>query len=354
MKRILLTGGGTAGHVWPVISVIEQLHKKDVEILYIGSVGGIEEQIVNNFTAFKIVFKPILAGKFRNYFSILNFTDMFKTAIGLIQALYILISFKPDAVFAKGGYVTFPVIFWSNIFNVPIVIHESDSIMGKANKMTANKAKRICTGFPSEYYDVDNKKMVYTGNPIRADFFDETKINSKDTFTILITGGSQGSMKINQIVWQIVPELVEKYKIIHFVGERNLGCIPENILKLDNYFSYGFADDISNYLKEADLVISRAGANTLSELATLSKATIVIPLPTASMDHQSANADIYKNSNAVELINEKELTPSVLVSTINDIVNDKKRYKILQENINKFSCPTAAKKIADIILEEIN
>lgn len=353
--RILLTGGGTAGHIWPIIAISESLlTNKRAQVLYVGSHSGPEGEIANRFG---VPYRNIYVGKWRSYLSISNIWDLFKTSVGLIQSYFILVFFKPDVVFAKGGYVTFPIIYWTKFFKIPLIIHESDLVMGKANRWIANYAKKVCLGFPVQYYKdikgIDLNKLVYTGTPVRSEFFDKIAI-SKDKPTILITGGSQGSQKINEVVSEILPELIKKYDIYHICGEKNFDNLKEkmNILRQNpNYHLIGFSLEMPTLLRNADLVIARAGANTLAETSALSKATILIPLESAQNDHQNENAKIFQKQNAAVVISEKNLTGSSLLSIINRLMEDDEFRKLLGHHSQEFARQDATHDVVDSIYE---
>lgn len=350
MNKIILTGGGTAGHIWPLIAVAEALKvNKRVGIKYIGSFSGMEKNIVKNAD---IQFTGIVVGKFRAYFSILNFIDLFKIVIGLIQTYFIIITYKPNVVLAKGGYVSFPVIFWAKRFKIPLIIHESDILMGKSNKYAAKYAHKICLGFPLQYFkDIPLDKAVYTGTPVRKEFFNNNS-PQESVPTIMITGGSQGSQIINKTVEEILPKLVEKYQVIFYVGEKNLEHFKAKH-EMKNLKIVGFSEKIVEDMKKADLIVSRAGANTLAEISALKKASILIPYKAASNDHQSVNAKVYSDSQAAIVISEKQLTSNSLLSIINQLINDKQMLNLLGEHAHQFAREDSAIEIIDIIFEAI-
>lgn len=346
--KVILTSGGTAGHVWPIVSIIDELKKhSNVDFLYVGSRQGLEKKIAHDQN---IALKELLVGKWRGYISLSNIWDLLKTFIGLIQAYFLIIKFKPDVVFAKGGYVTFPVLFWTKQFKIPLVIHESDSILGKANRWATSFAQKICVGYPAEYYqNIDSSKIVYTGTPIQKEFL-EIAVHENERPIILITGGSQGSVKINQIVESILPELLKKYVIYHQIGANNI----DNNINKPNYHPIGYTHEMAKIMAQADLVVSRSGANTLAEISQLAKAAILIPYPAAASDHQVSNAKIYEKAHAAEMILEKELTPDVLLNKINLLMADLTLRNRLSQNAHQFARPQAAKIIAKIIIDQNN
>lgn len=347
--RILLTGGGTAGHAWPIILIGESLLKnKRAKILYVGSRQGIERQLASKYL---IPFKAIIVGKKRPYFSFSNYWDFFKILIGIIEAFFIIITFKPDIIFAKGGYVTFPIIFWLNILKIPLVIHESDAVLGKANNLALNKASKICLGFPIGEYkeNLPLDKLVYTGIPVAKDFL-QTPILASEKLKLLITGGSQGSSKINGLISEILPNLLKNYEVFHVSGKNDF----EKLKKVNdpNYHLYDFTDQqMPKFMRDADLVITRAGASTLAEISATAKASIIIPLESAKSEHQKANAEIYQHKNAGVVVSEKNLSSSSLLSIIDNLMTDEKMRKLLGHHAQSLFQPQAEREIIDLLFE---
>ena len=351
--RILVTGGGTGGHITPLIAVVEELKKDNCDILFIGSGNELEKKAAKDI---KIKYKSVLSGKLRRYFDWQNFIDPFKIIIGFFQALFIIISFWPKVVFAKGGYATFPVVLASWILGRSIVTHESDVIMGLANKWEAKLAKKVCVGFPIENYkNIPLDKIIYTGNPIRKEFTKVSSIKyqvSSERRTILVTGGSQGSRFINQTIASMLFDITRKYHIIHVAGKNDCEWLKKN--SWPNYELYGFTDKMPELLKRADLVISRAGANTLAEISSLGKLSILIPLPTSANEHQQANAKIYQKNGAAVVVSEDGLTPTSLKDIIDRLMEDKKMLQEIERNAKELSQPDAAKAIVEEILKIYN
>jgi UDP-N-acetylglucosamine--N-acetylmuramyl-(pentapeptide) pyrophosphoryl-undecaprenol N-acetylglucosamine transferase len=342
-NKIIVTGGGTGGHVVPLMVVVNELKKNNWDILYVGSGAEIEKETAKKEN---IKYRSILVGKWRRYFSFDNFKDPFKIMLGFFQALFIIISFRPAVIFAKGGYVTFPVVLAGWLTNVPIVIHESDVAMGVANQWEAKMAKKICVGFPIEnYQNIPLDKIVYTGNPIRKEFTenyslnDTNKKNDRNLQTILVTGGSQGSRFINQTIAALLKDLTKKYYVIHVAGKNDYEWLIKN--RWPNYELYNFTDKMPELMKKADLIITRAGMATLSEIAVLGKPSILIPLPTSANNHQLANAKIYEKNNAAVVASEKGLTPDNLKSIIYHLMGDKKMMKEIGHKAQELSQPNA-------------
>jgi len=349
VKKIILTGGGTFGHISPIIALVEVLKKNSrVDYLYIGSRNGPEREISQKN---QIKFKGIFAGKRRNYSSFSNFIDYLKIIFGLIQAYFILIFFKPDLIFSKGGYVAFPIVFWAKHLKIPLVIHESDSVMGSINIYSAKFAKKICVGFPLENYQntkIDFDKLIYTGTPLRKEFYNIEPVKSEKQ-TILITGGSQGASKINNLVLEILPELVKKFEVYHLVGKNDFENIKSKFSN-ENYHPIAFTENMAELMNKADLIISRAGS-TVAEISALGKASILIPLPSAHMDHQARNAQIYADKNAAVLVSEKNLTASSLLSIIKRLLEDDRFRLLIGHHAKEFTTESATEDIIDILFK---
>lgn len=351
MTRILLTGGGTAGHTWPIILVAKSLLKnRRLKILYVGSRQGIEKKLARES---QIPFKAIMTGKRRAYFSFSNFWDIFKIFGGILQAFFILIFFRPQIIFAKGGYVTVPIIFWLRFFKIPLVIHESDVVMGKANLWAAKFARKVCLGFPIEFYEqkLPLQKLVYTGIPVQPDFL-EVPIKSGPRPKILITGGSQGSSKINHLVAEIRPDLLLRATIWHLAGERDYQKLSQ--FKNPFYHVFEFSFEMPKLMRDADLVISRAGASTLAEISAAKKAAIIIPLESAANEHQKANAQVYFKKNAAVVISEKNLTANSLKEICFHLLDDEGMRQLLGHHAHGLFQAKATQEIVNVIFEVIN
>ena len=347
--RIILTGGGTAGHIWPIIFIAQSLQKnKHNKILYVGSRQGIEKKLAKDF---QIPFKTVLSGKRRAYFSFSNFWDFFKIFAGIFEAFFILLFFRPEIIFAKGGYVTVPMIFWLKFFKIPLVIHESDTVMGRANLWALKYAQKVCLGFPIEYYTGQNLpvgKLIYTGIPVHPDFT-QTAIKTGERQQILITGGSQGSSKINDLIFQILPDLANRFEIWHLSGERDFEKLSG--FKNPHYHLFSFSYQMPKFMRDADLVISRAGASTLMEIAATGKASILIPLETAAGEHQEANAQVFQKLNAAVVVSEKSLTASSLKTIIDNLIDDEPMRNLLGHHAHSLFQPKAAEEIVDCLFE---
>lgn len=361
--KIALTGGGTAGHIWPVLDVAEEISKKikGNDFIYLGSKEGLEAKLV---PATNIKFFQVSSGKLRRYWSWQNLIDPVKIMMGFLQARKILKKERPKVLFAKGGYVTVPVVLAARSLKIPIVCHESDSVLGLANRILYRIVQKIMVSFPAHYYSQKyQKKLFYSGLPVRRNFFRAQKFKGYQVFglsdrlkTLLVTGGSQGAHFINQMILRICPEILKDFQIIHLTGildfeqAKNVRAnLPED--QKDHYKIYDFlSEEMPEAMAMADLIVSRAGANTLAEIAILAKPSILIPLPLAAANHQNLNAQIFGENKAAVVLDQQKITPEKLLKTILDLLNHQVLLEQLGENAQKFSKPGAAKIIAEHIL----
>ena len=365
--KIALTGGGTGGHITPLIAVLRQLNKltHNLKFVYIGPTrnlkGLLKKENINVW--------PLFTGRLRRYLTVkaifLNFIDFFKILFGFLQAIIYLIIYRPNIIFSKGGYGSFPTIVWAWIFRIPTIAHESDSVPGATNKLLARFATKIVTSFPGEYKNFSHKKLVCLGTPIR-----DMTMNKQDAKTIVkvtgekpvifITGASQGAVQINHLVLKNLEVLLKKYEIIHQVGDRNYKKIEREIKKLSistqEYHLYAFLDE--NQMKAAyniaSLVVSRASSTNIFEIAALGKPSILIPLPTSASGHQLKNAQIYEKAGACIVLDPFSVTPNQLLNTINQLMANKKRLQTMSEAALRFSKPHAARDIAKLILKTVD
>lgn len=362
--RVVVAGGGTGGHIMPAIAVADKLKALNAEVLFIGSVSGPEAELVK---AAGYAFYSIQAGKLRRYFSFANIVDFFKVGIGFLQARNHLARLKPDVVFAKGGYVSVPVAYAARFLEIPVVAHESDVVLGLANRLVADKAELICTGFPANAYPATlRRRMRFTGNPIRSLFYAKPR-ERKAILTplelsprlpiVLMIAGSQGAQSVNELLWAELADSLKSWQFIHITGVANIeealavkAKLPIEVRK--RYVPMGFVgEELLDYYAVADLVISRSGANTLTELAQLKKATILIPLPSAASDHQRANARIFESKDATLVVEQTNLTASKLRKSISELLENEKRRKQLARNIQYFAAPEASSSIAEAVIE---
>ena len=330
MKKIVLTGGGTAGHVTPNIALIPELKKQGYEIYYIGSYEGIESKLIADLG---IPYYGISSGKLRRYIDLKNISDPFKVVKGLHQARRLLKKIKPDVVFSKGGFVSVPVVVAAKSRRIPCVIHESDMTPGLANKLCIPCALRVCTNFPATLQHLPPEKAVLTGSPIREELFhgDAAKGLAFCGFdshkpVILVIGGSLGAVAINNAVRNILPKLLENYQVIHLCGKDKLDA-SLNHTKGYVQFEY-IKEELSDLMAAADIMISRAGANAICEILALRKPNILIPLSAqASRGDQILNAASFEKAGYSIVIQEEELTDEKLLTAVNQAYNSQEEYK---------------------------
>jgi UDP-N-acetylglucosamine--N-acetylmuramyl-(pentapeptide) pyrophosphoryl-undecaprenol N-acetylglucosamine transferase len=349
LQTILFTGGGSAGHVTPNIALIEKFQKNNWNIVYFGSFNGIEKKLISKLG---INYYAISTGKLRRYFSWQNFIDPLKIAIGIIQTLIWCIKLRPAVIFSKGGFVSFPVVVAARILRIPIILHEADLTVGLANRFSFPFATKICVAFPETVEKIANKKkVVITGIPIRQDFFIcdaaygrkicNLLANKK---TILVFGGSLGADSINMLIRQLLPELLIKFQIVHICGK---GKIIAD-LNLLGYHQFEYLDrEFPHVLAAADLVISRAGANSIYELLSLRKPNILLPLTkNVSRGDQITNARYCMKHGFSQILLEEELSVKSLLDKI--YLVDKNLRSIIA-NIEKFEILPATQIIYKLI-----
>ena len=351
MKRIILTGGGTAGHVTPNIALLPGLKNLGYDIHYIGSYEGIEKNLIEQFG---IPYHGISSGKLRRYFSVQNFTDPFRVLKGFGEARKLIKSLKPDVIFSKGGFVSVPVVLAGKQCHVPTIIHESDMTPGLANKLSIPSATKVCCNFPETLTHLPKEKAVLTGSPIRKELLIGDRAAAlkfcgltDDKPVILIIGGSLGSVVVNNAVRAILPELLKDFQVIHLCGK---GKIDESLQNLKGYVQFEYIqDELKDLFALSDLVISRAGANAICELLALHKPNLLIPLSAnASRGDQILNARSFERQGYSVVLEEEELTSSVLLDAVLKLYREKDAYiKAMQQSKQQDSVQT----ILDLIQE---
>ncbi len=353
MKKIVLTGGGTAGHVTPNIAIIPTLKEMGYDISYIGTYNGIEKKLIEEIG---IPYYGISSGKLRRYFDLKNFTDPFRILKGYFQAKKLIKKLKPDVVFSKGGFVTVPVVFAASKKKIPIVIHESDMTPGLANKLALPKATKICCNFPETKKMFEGKATV-TGTPIRAELFTGDKEKAKkfcgfkdDKPTILIVGGSTGSVAINTAIWEVLDELLKTYNVIHICGKDKTDSKYNG---KEGYAQFEYVkSELSDLFTLADIVISRAGANAICELLALKKLNILIPLSLkASRGDQILNAESFQKSGYSYVIDEENLNKDTLLKALTEIEDKKEEYITAMEKSKVSDSITTITSIIDSLAE---
>lgn len=329
MKKIVLTGGGTAGHVTPNLALLPYLKEKGCTINYIGSYEGIEKGLIETAG---IPYHGISSGKLRRYFDIKNFSDPLKVMKGFFEARKLLKKLKPDIVFSKGGFVSVPVVLAAKTRRIPCIIHESDITPGLANRICIPMAKKVCANFPETMKYLPEDKAILTGTPIREELFKGSKIAGLDFcgFTankpvIMVVGGSTGAVALNEAVRDLLPTLLREYQIIHLCGKGKAVQEHENN-KGYRQFEY-VSKEMKDLFAAADLVISRAGANSICELLALRKPHILIPLSAAaSRGDQILNAESFEHQGFSYVLKEEDLTNDTLLRAIRFVAEHRQEY----------------------------
>lgn len=329
MKRIILTGGGTAGHVTPNMALIPTLKARGYDIHYIGSYDGMEKKLIEEMD---IPYHGIATGKLRRYFDWKNFSDPFRVIKGLSEAKHLMKELKPDVVFSKGGFVSVPVVLAASACKVPSIIHESDMTPGLANKISIPKASKVCCNFPETLKTLPEGKAVVTGTPIRKELFSGDAARAM-TFcgftevrpTMLIIGGSSGSVRVNSAIRECLEELTAKFNIIHLCGKGNLDTSLQGH-KYYVQFEY-IKQELADLFALADVVVSRAGANAICELLALRKPTVLIPLSlAASRGDQILNAQSFEKQGYSKLLKEEDLSKETLLEAVRTVYDNRDNY----------------------------
>ena len=329
MKKIVLTGGGTAGHVTPNLALLPSLKERGYEILYIGSYNGIERKLIENAG---IEYSGISSGKLRRYFDLKNFSDPFRVLKGCAEARRLIKKYRPDVVFSKGGFVSVPVVLAAKHYKIPTIIHESDMTPGLANKICIPSAAKVCCNFPETLAYLPNDKAVLTGSPIRKELLEGDRITGRNYSglsarrpIILVIGGSLGSVAVNRAVRAVLPKILETYQVIHICGKGNL---DEHLIGRNGYVQYEYVDaPLRHLFAAADLIISRAGANSICEILALKKPNILIPLSaSASRGDQILNARSFEKQGFSKVLEEEQLIDDNLLNTIQDTYHNRQKY----------------------------
>ncbi len=329
MKKIVLTGGGTAGHVTPNIALIPGLREEGYEIAYIGSYDGIEKKLISDFD---IPYTGISTGKFRRYLDVKNLTDPFRVIKGYGEARKFLKKYRPDVVFSKGGFVSVPVVRAAASLGIPCIIHESDMTPGLANKLCIPVATKVCCNFPETLQMLPEGKAILTGSPIRQELAKGNKLTGLDMcgFTankpvILVMGGSLGAANVNKAVRDALPGLLEDFQVVHLCGKDKVDNL---LLNMQGYKQFEYIkSELKDLFAMADVVISRAGANAICELLALKKPNILIPLPaSSSRGDQILNARSFESQGFSIVIDEDDLTKELLVDKVHELYFTKQTY----------------------------
>jgi UDP-N-acetylglucosamine--N-acetylmuramyl-(pentapeptide) pyrophosphoryl-undecaprenol N-acetylglucosamine transferase len=356
-KKIVLSGGGSGGPVTPLLVLHEKIislqndYDFKIEFLWVGTRNGIEKEMIKKIG---IDYKSISSGKLRRYFSFKNFIDPFKIIIGFFESCFFILKAKPDIVISAGGFVSVPLVWAAWLFGVKTLIHQQDIRPGLANKLMAPFANIITVSFEKSLKDY-GKKAKWIGNPVRVSFSKEEGENNDFSFKnklpiLLVSGGGTGSVFINKIIIRNLDKFKNICNIIHITGK---GKKEAGFKNNDYYRAFEFLElkKMQRALRLADVVITRAGLGTLSELSFLAKPIIIIPMPGT---HQEDNADVFKINEAAIVLGQEKLKDSELIKNVYDILNNKILRNKLSENIRKVIKVGADKKMAEIIIELIN
>lgn len=338
------------GSVSPLVAVYEKIKKNQpkTKFLFIGSKTGPEKKVIEGY---KIPFLEISTGKLRRYFDWSNFIDPFKIGWGFLQSLVIIIKFKPQVVMVAGSFIGVPVVWAAGFLRVPVLIHQQDIIAGLANKLMANCATKITVSFEESLKDFSSAKTILTGNPVRTEFYACHPQNGREVFglkeglpILLILGGGTGAQKLNELVEKSLADLLQFSQIIHLTG---LGKKAETTA--ENYHQFEFlTNEMTDAVCVADLVVTRAGMSTLSELIVLAKPIIIIPIPES---HQEFNADYFQKNNAAVVLSEPSLNKENFISAVKELFFEKHKSANLARNITKIMALKGAAKVAKILLE---
>ena len=334
MKRIVLTGGGTAGHVTPHWSLIPRLKQAGYEIHYIGTENGIEHEMIGKLP--NVTYHVVKSGKLRRYFSLQNFTDPFRVLHGAFTSVHLMRKLKPDVCFSKGGFVSVPVVIGAWMAHVPTVCHESDLTPGLANRISAKFVRKIATTF-EECADALGDKAVMTGTPMRPELFTGSRAaglamagfdGSKPV--LMMTGGSLGAQSVNACLRECLPELLPQMDVLHLCGKGNL---DETLNGLAGYCQKEFLNaEMADALAAADIVLSRAGSNTLSELLALNKPMLLVPYPlSASRGDQIKNAESYRKRGLARVLLQENMNRQTMTQALLELLRDKEELKAAVE-----------------------
>lgn len=364
--RVLFASGGTGGHIMPVVPIKQQLEYAaekrgfDIEFLFVGYTDTIGIQILEEHN---IPYRLVYAGKLRRYMSFDNVTDFFKGIRGFIMAQWYVWKFMPDVTFGKGGYGSVPGVFVSWLYRVPVVIHESDSIPGLANTILSRFANIICIAFETAKEYFPEKKTSLVGNMTHSDITQGTREEAYKLFDItyekpvlLVMGGSQGATLINEVIWKMLPRLVQFIEIIHIVGPNNESEAKTYYRGLDTYESrfYHYETFLTHELKHAyavaDLVLSRAGASSIADICLNKKPSILIPLTQGSNGHQRTNAYEMAELGASVVVEQPNLTPNLLLTQIEELIKQPRLMEKMGDRAGNFATPDAAYYVSDHLI----
>ena len=367
--KILFTGGGTGGHIFPIVAVERELRKamkgKIVEFSYLGPKDNFAKILLSD-EGIKVNW--IMTGKIRRYFSFSSFFQniidvLFKIPLGIVSAFFRIFFSWPDLIFSKGGFGSLPVVVAGWLLRVPIFLHESDTVAGLANKISSHFALQIFTSFPKTLY-LPPQKMILVGNPIRKELLQGSHEEARSSFNlsrekpvILLLGGSQGAQRINDKMISLLPQLLSDFELIHQCGEKNFKevkiqsgiIIPPQLKKYYHLFPFLKEDNLKLAYAAADLIISRAGSGTIFEIAALGKPSILIPLPESAQGHQIKNAYTYAKNGAAMVLEEGNFTSHFFLERVHYIFSHPEEMEKMRKAAKEFAKPRAAEIIAQYI-----
>ncbi|MCP6718008.1 MAG: undecaprenyldiphospho-muramoylpentapeptide beta-N-acetylglucosaminyltransferase [Patescibacteria group bacterium] len=371
--KILFTGGGSGGHIFPIIAIVREIRKlpseqkknKEIDFSYLGPKDNFADILLSQEN---IKVRHVSAGKIRRYVnakSILNnFIDLvFKIPIGLLQAFIYIFILAPDVIFSKGGFGSLPAVIAGWLLGVPIFLQESDVVPGLANRILGRFSTEIFVSFPKTPYFT--KRMILTGNPIRREILNISEQEAKQFFKItgkkpvvFIMGGSQGSQRINDEILEVLAELVEHFEIIHQCGDKNIKqvkaeakvVIPEYLLKYYHAFGFLKEQELKKAYAASDLVVSRAGSGSIFEIAAWLKPSILIPLSESAQNHQVENAYAYSKKGATIVLEEKNFTSRFFLEKLKNLFSHSEQLEKMKIAAKEFSKPMAAKIIAGYMM----
>lgn len=360
--KVLFASGGTGGHILPIVAVKQELEKIgqarniSMEFLLVGYVDDTAKSLLESYN---IPYKSVYAGKIRRYFSLDNFLDIFKAIGGLIAAQWYIWKFMPDITFGKGGYASVPGVLISWVYQIPTLIHESDSVPGLANKFLSKFASVVAVGFPNVAATFGEKKTSIVGNMTHPDIMNGSREDARVLFELtmekpilLIVGGSQGAHIINKVIWSILPRLTDIVEIIHIVGKNDTleaSKVKKSLTGSQErqYHYVGFLnDEMKHAYAAADLVISRAGASSIADICLTHKPSILVPI-TVDAGQQRSNAYEMAKIGASLVLEEPNFTPHIVIDKIEELLRQPNIMQSMSEKTVQFATPDAAARIAD-------
>ncbi|UZE92951.1 MAG: UDP-N-acetylglucosamine--N-acetylmuramyl-(pentapeptide) pyrophosphoryl-undecaprenol N-acetylglucosamine transferase [Candidatus Nealsonbacteria bacterium] len=372
--KILFTGGGTGGHVFPIIAVVREIRKfspkKKLDFHYIGPKDEFSKLLLSQED---IKVKQVLAGKMRRYFDFKAFFQnlidiFFKIPVGILQSFFYIFFLAPDLIFSKGGFGSIPSIIAGWILRVPIFLHEADAIPGLANRFLAGLSVELFISFPKTPY-FSERRMLLVGNPIRRELLEGSKKEGKEFFKlsgekplILVLGGSQGAQRINDKILEILPVFLKEFELIHQCGEKNFKQVKaeakvmmnKDLEKYYHLFPFLKEEELKKAYAVCDLVVSRAGSGSIFEIAALGKPSILVPLPESAQGHQLKNAYTYAANGAAMVLEEENFTPRFFLEKLKHLFSQPEELKKMKKAAKEFSKPLAAKTIAGYLLSYLN